>query len=243
LNIIIAGAGKVGFNLAKTLLIGHNVTVIDKNIKAVDRIQEGLDILALQGDVEDYATYMKIRNKKVDLFIAVTNIDNVNLVSTLVADFVLDIERKFIRLHNHFYEDKKIADKLKIEKIIFPRKLISHTIVSLLKYPKANNVKTFKYTPYKLVSIRAFSKMIPFILQPHNFTIVGIERENSFFIPKGEHIEIKPNDLVYIFGLDEAIKQICTKLEPHQANDIKKCVVFGGGELGITIARALIETG
>jgi len=40
MNIIIAGAGKVGFNLAKTLSIGHNVTVIDKNSQALDRIHK-----------------------------------------------------------------------------------------------------------------------------------------------------------------------------------------------------------
>jgi len=83
LNIIIAGAGKVGFNLAKKLLIGHDVTIVDRNDEALNRIQESLDILALKGNVEDYSTYTKIIDKKIDLFIAVTNLDNVNLVSTL----------------------------------------------------------------------------------------------------------------------------------------------------------------
>jgi len=243
LNIIIAGAGKVGFNLAKTLLIGHNVTVVDKNLKALNRIQESLDILALEGDVEDYATYTKIIDKKVDLFIAVTNIDNVNLVSTLIADSILDIKRKFIRLHNHFYEDDVIENKLNIEKIIFPRKLTSQAIASLLNYPKANNVKIFTYTKQKLISIRAFKDLETFILKANNFAVVGIERDKNFFIPKTEDIEIKANDLIYFFGLDEDIKQICHKLEPYHTNDIKKCVVFGGEDLGISISRALLETG
>jgi len=243
LNIIIAGAGKVGFNLAKTLLIGHNVTVVDKNLKALNRIQESLDILALEGDVEDYATYTKIIDKKVDLFIAVTNIDNVNLVSTLIADSILDIKRKFIRLHNHFYEDDVIENKLNIEKIIFPRKLTSQAIASLLNYPKANNVKTFTYTKQKLISIRAFKDLKTFILKANNFAVVGIERDKNFFIPKAEDIEIKADDLIYVFGLDEEIEKIYHKLKPYHTNDIKKCVVFGGEDLGISISRALLETG
>ena len=243
MNIIIAGAGKVGFNLAKTLLIGHNVTVVDKNLKALNRIQESLDILALEGDVEDYATYTKIIDKKVDLFIAVTNIDNVNLVSTLIADSILDIKRKFIRLHNHFYEDDVIENKLNIEKIIFPRKLTSQAIASLLNYPKANNVKTFTYTKQKLISIRAFKDLKTFILKANNFAVVGIERDKNFFIPKAEDIEIKADDLIYVFGLDEEIEKIYHKLKPYHTNDIKKCVVFGGEDLGISISRALLETG
>jgi len=243
LNIIIAGAGKVGFNLAKTLLIGHDVTIIDKNDKALNRIQESLDILALKGDVEDYSTYLKIIDKKVDLFIAVTNMDNVNLVSTLIADSVLEIKRKFIRLHNHFYKDEVIADKLNIEKIIFPRKLTSQAIAALLNYPKANNVKTFTYTKQKLISIRAFKDMDSFTLKSDNFAIVGIERDKNFFIPKTDEIEIKAGDLVYFFGVDEEIQKVCYKLEPHHINEIKKCVVFGGEDLGISISRALLETG
>lgn len=59
MNIIIAGAGKVGFNLARTLSIGHNVTIIDKNKEALHRIQESLDIMPMNGDVEDSKTYEK----------------------------------------------------------------------------------------------------------------------------------------------------------------------------------------
>ncbi|MEO1954529.1 MAG: NAD-binding protein [Campylobacterales bacterium] len=243
MNIIIAGAGKVGFHLAKTLLIGHNVIVVDKNIKALNRIQESLDILALQGDVEDYSTYTKIIDKDIDLFIAVTNLDNVNLVSTLIAESVLNIKRKFIRLHNHFYHDKVLVDKLSIEKIIFPRKLTSKTIISLLEYPKANNVKTFTYTQHKLISIRAFDSIESFSTDANNLKVVGIERDKNFFIPTTQDIEIKANDLIYFFALDEDIKTICSKLQPDYKTEIKKCVVFGGEDLGISISKALVDSG
>lgn len=57
MDIIIAGVGRVGFRLAKTLSIRHNVVVIDKNANALQRLSESIDILTIYGDVEDPDTY------------------------------------------------------------------------------------------------------------------------------------------------------------------------------------------
>ena len=241
MNIIIAGAGKVGFNLARALSIGHNVTIIDKNSEALHRIQESLDILPLNGDVEDSNIYQHFMDKKIDLFIAVTNIDNVNLIATLMADSVLEIDRKFVRLQKHFYADTLVKEKLSIDKMIFPTKITSKTIVSLLNYPKANNVKFFKYTDYRLISVRASKDIEPFKINHENFTIVGIERDKSFFIPQHD-AEILPNDLVYFFGLEDDIEVICNSLEHLSDKKIQKCVVFGADELGVSIAKELVES-
>jgi trk system potassium uptake protein TrkA len=240
MNIIIAGAGKVGFNLARTLSIGHNVTIIDKNTEALHRIQESLDIMPMRGDVEDSRTYENFIDKNVDLFIAVTNADNVNLVSTLMAESVLEIKRKFVRIKNHFYGDTLIQEKLKIDKMIYPIKLASKGIVSLLKYPLANNVKFFKYTQYRLISIRSSVDFEPTHLSLEKVIVVGIEREKSFFIPQGDE-KIYAKDLVYFFGLEENIKIVCEKLETSQKTNVQKCVVFGANELGIALSRELIN--
>ncbi len=242
MNIIIAGAGKVGFNLAKTLSIGHNVTIIDKNSEALYRIQESLDIMPLGGDVENAKTYENVSDKDVDLFIAVTNLDNVNLVSVLVAESVLNIERKFVRLQKDFFDGSNIKERLGIERLIFPLRLASRAIASLLAYPRANNVKFFKYTEHKLISVMVSSRFMPQSLASDAYKIVGIERNKKFFFPN-DAIEILPNDLVYFFGREDAIKAVCSKLELNVTNEIEKCVVFGGEELGIEIARELLASG
>jgi len=240
MNIIIAGAGKVGFNLAKTLCIGHNVTIIDKNSEALHRIQESLDILPMKGDVEDSSIYNHFIDKKIDLFIAVTNVDNVNLISTLMADSVLEIDRKFVRLQKHFFADTQVQKKLSIDMLIFPIKIASKAIASLMDYPKANNVKFFKYTDFKLISVRVSKDIEPMMISSKNFTIVGIERDKSFFIPQKDE-EVLPNDLVYFFGPEEDVRTICNVLDTADKEDIQRCVVFGADELGISIAKDLIE--
>jgi len=243
MNIIIAGAGKVGFNLAKTLCIGHNVTIIDKNSEALYRIQESLDILPLRGDVEDPKTYESFADKTIDLFIAVTNIDSVNILATVMAELVLTIDRKFVRLQHKLEHIEAIKQKLVINELIFPLQLASKAIASLLNYPKANNIKLFKYTKHKLISVMVSSRFVPQIVEAENFKVVGIERKKVFFIPKEDDVEIFPNDLVYFFGAEEDIRKVCHKLELETNDDIQKCVVFGGEELGIAISKELLDVG
>ena len=240
MEIIIAGAGKVGFNLARTLSIGHNVTVIDKNEYALSRIQESLDILPLKGDVEDSKTYESFKHTKINLFIAVTNIDNVNLIATMIADSVLDIDRTFVRLHKHFKDVFIIKEKLGIDEVIFPTRLASKVVASLLHYPKANNIKHFKHTKHKLISIRASKDFKPTQFKEIGYAKVGIERDKEFFIPN-EDEEILPNDLVYFFGDEKEIRRVCHLLDTI-TQEINRCVVYGGDDLGVAIAKALLES-
>lgn len=240
MDIIIAGAGKVGYNLAKTLSIGHNVTVIDKNGEALKRLQENLDILPIQGNIEDPLTYEKSIDKNIDLFIAVTNSDEANIISTIIANDTIKIERKFIRLQNDFFAKSSIKEKIGIDKTVFPIQLTSKSIATLLKYPKANNVKTFKHTEFKLISVRISKNIEPQILNYNNVALVGIERIKEFIIPKKNEL-LQPNDLIYLFGNDENIKTICMQLETTAPAKVEKCVIFGAGHLGTSIAQVLIE--
>ena len=242
MNIIIAGAGQVGFNLARTLSVGHNVTIIDKNEQALHRIQESLDIMPFQGDVENSQTYESFKHLKIDLFIAVTDIDNVNLIATMIADSVLDIDKTFVRLQKYFKDVFLIKEKLGVDEIIFPTRIASKSVASLLAYPRANNIKLFKYTKNKLISIRVSKDFQSRAIISNNFIKVGIERDKDFFIPKEDEV-IMPNDLIYFFGLEENIKEVCMEIDDTAASSTQNCVIYGGGELGISIAKLLLETG
>jgi trk system potassium uptake protein len=104
----------------------------------------------------------------------------------------------------------------------------------------ANNVKFFKYTQQRLISIRASQTIEPMQVSAEKFIIAGIERDKSFFVPQGDTL-IMPNDLVYFFGLEEHIKEICSKLDTNRDKTIQKCVVFGANDLGVAIAAELIN--
>lgn len=242
MNIIIAGAGKVGFRLAKTLSMGHHVTVIDRNLDTLNRLQENLDVLFIHGDIEDPATYQKLTDQSFNLFIAVTDVDEVNLISTLIVEDVVNVERKFIRLVNSNFAKSTIKEKLGITEIFFPFELTSKTVELLLKYPKANNIKHFKHTDFKLISVHASKTVEVESLDSDNFSVVGIEREKQFFVP-GSTETILQNDLVYLFGAEKPILKLCDELETDVPKRIERCIVFGAGDLGVSIARVLTEGG
>ena len=243
MNIIIAGAGKVGYNLARTLSGAHSVTVIDRNAQALHRLQESLDILAVNGDIEDPSTYRKLIDKEADLFIAVTDLDEANLISTLIAGDTIDVARKFIRLRNEFFAKSSIRERLGISEAIFPLNLTSETILSLFDYPLANNVKSFDYTDFKLISVRVKKLDEAGEIACDGCAVVGIEREKEFFIPKRGFEEVREGDLVYLFGDQTAIRMLCPRLENAKPEMLERCVVFGAKDLGISVAKRLIESG
>lgn len=120
MNILIAGAGRVGFRLAKALSRRHNVTLIDNNTEAIERIQDNIDVLAIAGDVEDPKSYKAIEDKSFDIFIAVTNEDEANLISTIIMSEKIEVKRKIIRLKKEFFAKSSIASKIGITDVVFP---------------------------------------------------------------------------------------------------------------------------
>jgi trk system potassium uptake protein TrkA len=244
MEIIIAGAGQVGFRLAKTLSLKHNVTIVDKNSLALDRLQETIDILPVVGDIEDPDTFGSLKEKEFDLFIAVTNDDEANILSTLIADDIIKVKKKIIRLRNPYFVKSSIAQKLRIDDAVFPYISSANSIGSLLDFPKANNVKNFIFTDFKLLSVKVSDSFLSGRelkkVKKDNLIVVGIEREKDFFIPSDEDI-LKEGDLIYFFGEQIALKEISFKLNTLPPSAIKKVAIFGADLLGIEIAKVFIK--
>ncbi|NOZ90703.1 MAG: potassium transporter [Epsilonproteobacteria bacterium] len=247
MEIIIAGAGKVGYHLAKSLSIYHNIVIIDKNPETISKIQDDLDVMALNGDVENPSVYSSC-NKNIDYFIAVTNSDEVNIIASLIIDDILNIKKKIVRLKNNFFINSSISQKLNIYKSIFSSYHIANTLKKLLEFPYANNIKEFNndrimlsvrvYNPdYIGYNIREISKEFE-----DNVLIVGLERDKKFFIPSYSEI-VKKGDLLYIFGDRNIIKDRYKNFELQNPNEkkIKNCIVFGADRLGIEISKVLLD--
>ena len=244
MDIMIAGAGTVGYSLAQTLSYTHNVIVIDKDINKLNKLDEDIDILTLHGDIENPKNYQALSLESIDLFIAVTDSDEANLLSTLIIEDVVKVKRKIIRLKNDGFLTSHILEKLSIDYAVFPDITTANKVKSLLAFPKANNVKSFHQTKHKLISIRVqFEADISYtveMLHNENVSIVGIERKKAFFIPtKDSSVEV--DDLVYMFGSSEAIEKLSAKLDDKMPTKIKKIVIFGANTLAQKIAKVLVD--
>ncbi|RUM68666.1 MAG: potassium transporter, partial [Sulfurospirillum sp.] len=203
MHIIIAGAGTVGYSLAKGLSFKHSVTIVDKDIQKLNKIEENLDVFTLLGDSEDPKTYLALPTREADIFIAVTDSDEANLLSTLIVDDAITVKTKFIRLKNEYFAKSSIHERLHIDVAIFPDQLLAEKVKALFDFPKANNVKSFSQCPQKLISIKIhYSDERQYRLgdiQTEKVVAVGIERQKDFIIPE-EHTILQERDLVYLFG-------------------------------------------
>ena len=244
MDIMIAGAGTVGYSLAQTLSYKHNVIVIDKNRDKLNQLDEEIDVMVLHGDSENPKTYQALQMEEVDLFIAVTDSDEANLLSTIIVEDVLVVKRKIIRLKNDSFLKSHVLEKLGIDYAVFPDVTTANKMKGLFTFPKANNVKIFHQTKYKLISMRVhIAQDVQYhvgLLSGDNVAIVGIERDKSFFVPS-QDTEILQGDLVYFFGNAEAIEKTIDTLDESMPTSIKKVVIFGANTLAQKIAKVLLD--
>ncbi len=244
MTIMIAGAGTVGFTLAQLLSHRHNVIVVDKEIEILNRLEEKIDILTLLGNIEDPKTFQSLAIKSIDLFIAVTDSDEANLLSTLIADDVITIKRKIIRLRNDYFAESSVLEKLKIDDAVFPDALTAEKIGELFDFPKANNVKNFSQTGHKLVSVKVqYEDVAEYTVEDlvsNSVVVMGIEREKVFLMPDPNE-PIKKNDLLYLFGNRDIIEQISLKLDVKMPSSIRKVAIFGANPLAQKIAKTLLQ--
>ena len=246
MKIVIAGAGKVGFELARSLSVEHDVTVIDKNAEALERLGELIDIYPLTGDIQNPMTYRALLDSEVDIFIAVTDSDEANILSTLLANDSTRIHRRIIRLSNSYFEQSRFLAGLGDTERVFPFRLAAETVRMLLAYPGANNVKHFPDTDLKLISIKVDNPLHEEQPVGHfeneRLKIVGIEREKDFFLPDPQRV-IRHGDLIYFLGDSTVLESLYGQLDLHMPPRIETAVVFGADTLGIEVARTLIDAG
>ncbi len=95
MNIIICGAGLVGFGIARHLAAeGNNVTVVDREPALIQRINDTLDVRAIQGHGAHPSVLEMAGARQADIIIAVTSSDEVNMVICQIAHSLFDVSKK-----------------------------------------------------------------------------------------------------------------------------------------------------
>jgi trk system potassium uptake protein TrkA len=178
----------------------------------------------------------------IDLFIAVTDSDEANLLSTLMVEEEISVKKKIIRLRNEYFEHSPVLRKLDIEFAVFPDRLTAKRISKIFDIPKANNVKGFRLTPYELISVRVQHKDEKIVsvsqLCSAKVTVVGMEREKRFFLPLADE-RIEEGDLLYFFGERQVIETKALLLDTKMPIAIKNVAIFGANPLAQKIAKEL----
>ena len=109
MNIIICGAGRVGFTIAKQLSEqGHSITVIDQSSEDIQKIDDALDVKAIVGKGTYPSILEKANAAETDMIIAVTRNDEINMLICQIAFSIFKIQKKIINFKNKDIAEKKI---------------------------------------------------------------------------------------------------------------------------------------
>ena len=255
MNIIICGAGRVGFTIAKLLSEqGHSITVIDQSSDDIQKINDSLDVKAIVGK----ATYPSILEKanaaETDMIIAVTRNDEINMLICQIAFSIFNITKKIARIRSQDYLNPKFTrvynkENLPIDVIISPEIEIARSIQRKLEAPGALDSVPFAENQIRLLEILIKDNCELIGLKLNELTnkfpnldanIIAIIREDKSFIPKKTD-QVKEDDKIYVIINSS---QMAETLEAfgHSEKISKKILIIGGGNIGYNLAKNIEET-
>jgi len=249
MRIIIAGAGDVGFHLAKLLAYEeHDISIIDLNTDKLQYIANHLDVKTIKGNSTSYSTLESANVGKADLLIAATESETTNF-STAIIGKNLGAKRTISRITNTeflYSKDKLDLKTIGIDEIISPESLAAKEIKRLLKESAMTDTFDFENGVLSLVGIaideksELFDKSLvetAYLNPDHSFITVAILRGGETIIPHGEN-RFKLNDHAYFICQPHGVQRVMDLAGKHR-EDIKNVMILGGSKIGIQAASQL----
>ncbi|MEM9143588.1 MAG: Trk system potassium transporter TrkA [Bacteroidota bacterium] len=251
MKIIIAGAGEVGFHLAKLLSYeSQNITLIDTKKDSLVYADNHLDIRVLKGDATSISVLRDAQVEKSDLVIGVTSSETTNLTLCMLAK-QLGSRRTIARISNtEFVDHKEVIQfsELGIDELISPEELAATEIQLLLNKSAFNDTYEFEDGMLIMVGV-SLPKGAPFvgkmvkeaanIFPELHFMPIALQRLGTQFtvIPRGDTV-FKEGDQVYFITVKEGVDELY-KLTGKKKAEIKNVMILGGSKVGFKTARDL----
>ena len=249
MKIIIAGAGEVGYHLAKLLRKeSHNVVLIDTRASILTRADSELDLLTIHGNAYSISILDKAGVSDTDLLIAVTSSETANLTIATIGK-QLGAKKTISRVNSsefHKLKDRLDLDKLGIDVVISPEELASKEIIRLLKRSAFSNAFDFEFGKLTLLGVyleegssiieKRVSDFMSFDLK-NQYKVIALERNGIPIIPDQDFVYLK-NDHVFFLCLPSGIEQI-RELCGKRKLDVNNVMILGGGNIGYNSAKKL----
>lgn len=249
MKIILAGAGEVGYHLAKQLSNEeHDITVIDINGENLERVNSTTDVLTIQGSATSVAVLKDASIHATDLLVSVTSSEAVNINTAMLAK-QLGAKRTIARVGNGEYvspDNRDMFSRMGIDHLIYPEELAAQEVVKLIERAGATDVLEFEGGQISLIGVK-LDKNIPILRKPmrelaetfdnFKFRIVAIYRGMRTIIPSGDDI-LLPNDQIFVITTPQGIDEII-KLTGKSESKMDNIMILGGGKIGRKAARML----
>ena len=255
MNIIICGAGRVGFTIAKILSEqGHSITIIDQSSEDIQKIDDLLDVKSIVGKGTYPSILEKANASEADMIIAVTRNDEINMLICQIAFSIFNVQKKIARIRSQDYLNPKFTrvynkENLPIDVIISPEIEIAKSIQRKLEAPGALDNVPFADNKIRLLEILIKDKCPIINIKLNDLTkkfpkldanIMGVVRDDKFIILKKTDKIIK-GDKAYVVINASQMKETLVAFG-HNEKISNKILIIGGGNIGFNLAKNLEES-
>lgn len=251
MKILIAGAGEVGYHLAKLFSYeSHDITLIDVDEERLAYADKHLDIRTLEGDATSPTKLIEANVEVTDLVISVTSNQSIN-ITVCVFSKQLGCKRTVSRVSNDDLinnKDRLDIQSLGIDEVISPEALAAEEMHLLLNQSGFTDTFEFENGALKMIgltlrskaafigkTVQEAAKVYPGI----HFVPIAMQRFGTQYtiIPRGD-TEFKRGDRVYFVTDDEGLEELY-KLTGAEKRVIKNVMILGGSNIGRTLASQL----
>jgi len=252
LKILIVGAGEVGFHIASHLARENkDVVVIDKDPAAIRRVSDNIDVQVVNGSGSSPVILKEAGINEAEILLAVTNSDETNLVSCMVASLISPSTKKLARIRHADYDEYHEAfseHAPHIDTLINPDIEVVKTIDMLMNVPGAVEVSEFADGRVIFVGIRLDkSARLAGVSLSEIFDktgkqsplIAALVRNEELIIPRGHH-KLEAEDLIYFISEKDKLKDSLSIFDKH-VEPIDRVLIVGGGGIGYRLAALLEE--
>jgi trk system potassium uptake protein TrkA len=249
MNIFIAGGGRVGFHLAQLLSQEkHDVTVIERDSIRAEHVDYSLDVSAVEGNAASVLLMNELGVGSADLFVAVTGIDEINLVAASTAKG-LGAKQVLARVDDPLYVESSILYEtaLSIDYIVSPEALTALEIAKYVESPGIVSTEDFAKGLIRMRQLRVTKsptvggKTLKDVPMPPGTLVGAISRNGRTEVPNGLST-IEPGDLVTFIGEKDQIDKVLSLFKGREARN-ERVVIMGGSSIGQHLAHTLENRG
>ena len=251
MSVVIVGAGEVGFHVAERLSNeGQTVVVVDVERDRLDYVDSHLDVGVIEGNGASPAVLRRAGVEKATLFVAVTSLDEVNLVACMAARGAPDMV-KVVRVSNpDFYSEARELDAAQfgVNVMINPERELALDTLHLLQSTVATDIAAFSDGKLQLMSLEV-DENAPIVNRTlANITMeipdvplltAAIDRDGETLVPDGSTV-VRAGDQVYVVATAEAVGK-ALELTGHRASALNRVMIAGGSVEAYYLAQLLEE--
>ncbi|MBI2060304.1 MAG: Trk system potassium transporter TrkA [Nitrospirae bacterium] len=246
MNIIVAGLGEVGFHLVRRLYKqGHNISAVDADEEKTRRVTAEMDVKIVRGHAASAKTLQQAGCAQADLLLAVTDHDEVNLVTCFHGKHLgaKKSVARVKRMDRLLSRRNTYREEMGIDLLVSPSGLTVTEILKIIRDPAAVAVENFaegKITVrrFKLPEDSAWASRRLQDIQEFRDTIVAlVTRSGKSFVPTGTDT-LKAADYACIVSTPARMQEL-EKEVGFKNGGPNRVMIVGGGTIGVGLAMGL----